>query len=308
MAAIENLGGMVIPLPTPFKDDGEVDVAQLAEMSKFYVNKGADGYFLLGSFGQGPALRPDQRKTALETVVNSVGTDFPLVAHIGAVDPYTARDLAMHADQLGVTAVAMVGPYYYSDRSLEELALHFKFVDDAITTPLFLYNNPAYQGYPLSASQVRQISDRTSGFVGVKIAKGTLAEAQAYREAFGDGIRLFAPANNLSEGLGSGALNGSISPPLALAPELGVAAMAAIRRKDAAQVESLQGAINDYISVLHSLREYGRAAHAVGLRHLGFDVKYPRWPTRTVPAELAVSLQEAIDKARAAGGAALARG
>ena len=297
---IQDLHGMLFPLPTPFTSEGALHEQALAEMTAFYLDKGMHGLFLFGSFGQGPAMAPEERKRALEIVVGAAGDRVPLVAHVGTVDPYTSRDLARHAEGLGVTAIATVGPYYYTDRSDEELVLHLQLIEKSIQTPLFFYNNPAYQGYPLSPERLKAISEQLSGLAGVKIAKGTIDEARRYRQVFGTQARLFAPAGNLLAGMSERAINGSISPPIALIPELGVAETQAIEAGDTGEATRLQKALDSYLAVVHSLNDYGRTAQGLGLRHLGFDITYPRWPTRPLPEDKAAALYEAIDTARAA--------
>lgn len=297
---IQDLHGMLFPLPTPFTSEGALHEPALAEMTAFYLDRGMHGLFLLGSFGQGPAMTPEERKRALEIVVGAAADRVPIVAHVGTVDPYTSRDLARHAEGLGVTALAIVGPYYYTDRSDEELVLHLQLIEESIHTPLFFYNNPAYQGYPLSPERLLAVSERISGLAGIKIAKGTLDEARRYRQVFGSQARLFAPAGNLLQGMSEKAINGSISPPIALVPELGVAETAAIEAGDIQLATRLQAVLDGYLAVLHSLKDYGRAAQGLGLRHLGFDISYPRWPTRPVPGDRAAALYQAIDTARSA--------
>jgi len=67
------LNGIVIPLPTPFTDSGEVDHDGIRELTRFYLNAGVHGLFALGTFGQGPALSPDERKEIARVVLETVG-------------------------------------------------------------------------------------------------------------------------------------------------------------------------------------------------------------------------------------------
>lgn len=297
-----SLAGMLLPLPTTFQENGELDEAALADMACFYRDAGVDGLFLLGSFGQGPAMSPDQRKRAVSVVAKAVGASLPFIVHVGAVDPYTAAELAVHARDAGAAGIGMVGPYYYTDRSEEELRLHFQLVDKATGLPFLFYNNPAYQGYKVAPELIRRLTDDINDPFGVKIAKGTYEQVEQYHKALGDRMKIFAPAENLEHGLQKATLDGTISPPLALAPELGVALFKAASAGNVAAVADLQRVVDDLLAVLSGLGMFGRATYGVGLRHLGFSTHYPRWPTPVVPQEKAEGLANAIDRARKAAG------
>ena len=54
------LNGIVIPLPTPFTDSGEVDHDCIRELTRFYLNAGVHGLFALGTFGQRGLARADR--------------------------------------------------------------------------------------------------------------------------------------------------------------------------------------------------------------------------------------------------------
>jgi dihydrodipicolinate synthase/N-acetylneuraminate lyase len=64
--------GIIMPLPTPFMADGELDEALGCELADFEIGAGVNALFLLGSFGQGPVMREDQRKRYAETIIRHV--------------------------------------------------------------------------------------------------------------------------------------------------------------------------------------------------------------------------------------------
>lgn len=304
MNSTERIQGMLLPLPTPFQGNGELDEGLLQEMARFYVKAGVNALFLLGSYGQGPAMPHEMRKRATEQVVKAVGGQVPIVVHIGAVDPYTSQELGQHAKTCGADAVALVGPYYYADRSETEIIEHIRMVDQAIAMPLFFYNNPRYQGYSVTPSFLSHIQEAVPRLFGVKLAMGTIDEALQYRTALGPEFKLFALASSLYPGLKVG-LAGTVSPPLTMAPELGIALMQAVSQGEDAVAGKLQQAVIQFHApVLRLSKTLGRAIYREGLRHIGFPVKeYPRWPTVEVPPAAREEIHNAIDLARSAAGA-----
>jgi dihydrodipicolinate synthase/N-acetylneuraminate lyase len=300
MGFTDAIRGMLLPLPTVFDGQGAVDEPVMRDLTQFYVGKGVQSLFVLGSYGQGPALDTADRMRVAQLVVEEVRGRVPVVVHIGAVDPYTSIELGVHARGLGVEAVAMVGPYYYADRNEGELVLHFEMVDRAVQLPLFVYNNPRYQGYAIGPELMLRLHAAAPRIFGAKLAMGSLDDALKYVHLV-PGFATFALATALVEGMPLG-VRGTVSPPLTLAPELGVDLIRAIdagRTEEATKLQVLVTEVND--ELIRLMRLYGRTPYAEGMRALGFKIKqYPRWPTVALPEEEHSSLLSLLSRARGA--------
>ena len=300
---MNDIRGMLLPLPTVFDNDGMIDEPVLRQMVDYYVGAGIHAMFVGGSMGQGMALTQDERKRLFDIVISQVKKRIPIVAHVGTADPYTTIDLGRYALKAGADALAIVGPYYYSDRSPAELRAHFKMVAGALGAPILLYNNPAYQGYPISGELMGQFVEDSRNIFGCKLAKGGIDELVAYRGAMGPDFKLFAMASALYPGMRLG-LTGTVSPPLTLCPEIGVACIRAIDAGDDRRALELQEAIVELQGSLISpaIRKVaGRGVYLVGLRELGLPIKiYPRWPVAEVPAIGVERIRAALQRARSA--------
>ena len=82
--------GLVMPIPAVFDGKGEPDLPMIEKLTDWYLDNGVHGFFVLGSQGQGPACRIDQRKAVAETVVRRVNHRVPVIVQVGAVEPYTS--------------------------------------------------------------------------------------------------------------------------------------------------------------------------------------------------------------------------
>jgi dihydrodipicolinate synthase/N-acetylneuraminate lyase len=151
--------GMLTPIPAVFDGKGEPDLAMIERLTDWYLDAGVNGFFVLGSQGQGAATTIEQRKAIGETVVRRVNGRVPIILQVGAVDPYTSMELAAHAKEIGATAIGLVGPYYYSDRSEWELIEQHKQVDAVADLPMLLYNNPQYSGYPTPPAMMKKLKE-----------------------------------------------------------------------------------------------------------------------------------------------------
>ena len=93
----ERFRGLVAPIPAVFDGKGEVDVATQKQLTDWYIDKGVDGFFVLGAQGQGPACRSDQRKAVAEAVLGQVNGTIPAVIQAGAGAARTPRGDPTHA-------------------------------------------------------------------------------------------------------------------------------------------------------------------------------------------------------------------
>ncbi len=300
---MNDIRGMLLPLPTVFDDNGMIDEPVLRQMVDYYIAAGIHAMFVGGSMGQGMALTQDERKKLFDIVVSAVKKRIPVVAHVGTADPYTTIDLGRYALKAGADALAIVGPYYYSDRTPAELRAHFKMVGRELKAPILLYNNPKYQGYQITGEHMAQFVEDSPQIFGCKLAKGGIDELVAYRATLGPDFKLFAMASSLFPGIRLG-LTGTVSPPLTLCPEIGVACIRAIDAGDDRRALELQEAIVELQGSLMSpsIRKIaGRGVYLAGLRELGFPIKiYPRWPVAEVPAVGIERIRAALQRARSA--------
>jgi dihydrodipicolinate synthase/N-acetylneuraminate lyase len=300
MHSTEAIRGMLLPLPTVFDGQGEVDEPVMRDLVQFYLGAGVHAFFVCGSFGQGPAMRPEQRQRVAQLVLEEVRGRVPVVVHIGTVDPYTAIELGQHARAAGADAIGVVGPYYYTDRTEDELVLHFQMIDQAVGLPILVYNNPGYQGYVITPPLMQRLCQAVPRIFGAKLAMGTIPEALEYLRLI-PGFAPFILGNGLMPGMRQG-IRGTVSPPLAATPELGVDLVRAIdegRDDDAYRLQAVAAEVND--ELVRYWRKYGRVAFREALRALGFPIKqYPRWPTPEMAEEDRQAMLAMLKRARPA--------
>ena len=283
---MEKVRGIVLPSPTVFLDDGRIDDRLMQELTDWYLACGVHALFILGSFGQGPALTPEERKKVAELIVRRVNHRVPVIVHVGAVDPFTAIDLARHAKSIGADAIGHVGPYYYADRSEYEIIEHLRMVDRAVSMPILVYNNPRYSGYNIHPAFMARLADAVPNIFGAKLAMGSVDEAMAYMKLVKAPFAAFALASNLVSAMSVG-VAGTISPPLAVTPEIGVELVRAIDAGDSARALELQKTVIRIHDIFLRLAvPFGRTIYCEAMRLRGFNVKmYPRWPSKPLSME-----------------------
>ena len=292
MASINGAGGvtkrikgLVMPIPTVFDGQGEVDFPGMEQLTDWYVESGVHAFFVLGSQGQGPACRIDQRKDVAELVVKRVNGRVPVIIQVGAVDPYTSVELAGHAKKIGADSIGMVGPYYYNDRSEWELIEQHRMADAAAGLPMLLYNNPAYSGYPTTPAMMANLREAVPNVFGAKLAAGSTDHAIPYLRTLGRDFNIFIPLQHMLPGMQVG-VSGSIAPSVVATPEIGVQFIEAIWAQEFEKARQIQLTLVQHSERMAPLRKYGRLVTQVALQLRGIPVKqYPRWPTQPMTSE-----------------------
>ena len=282
----ERVNGLIAPIPAVFDGKGEPDLAMMDKLTDWYLDAGVHGFFVLGSQGQGPACRIDQRKAVAETVVRRVKGRVPVIVQVGAVEPYTSIELGLHAKEIGVDAIGVVGPYYYSDRNEWELIENYRVVDEAVGLPMLLYNNPEYSGYPIPPVMMAKLRDAVPNVFGAKLAMGNVDLAVQYLRVLSREFTIFIPITQMLPGMLIG-VKGSIAAgtPVTV-PEAGVQLIEAIRSQNIDRAQKIQVLMLEHSERMAPLRQYGRRTTLEGLRLRGLQVKeFPRWPTRPMSSE-----------------------
>jgi len=288
--------GIFIPLITAFTEDGEVDYKIVGELTEFEINAGVHGLFVLGSTGMGPVMTTKQRIETAEFVVKQVKGRVPIIMHVGTADLQTTVELARHAEGLGVDAVAVVPPFYFTDHTPWEISAHYKAVAGAIKGPLFLYDNVRYSGYRFTPVSVKKLAVEVPSLCGMKASYYPQAQLLEYLDVMPEDFAVMS--GNTIDLLPAAphGLSGAIPPPTAHVPELIVALWNAIEAKKYPEAVALQKKADDFGRTIARLgARFGRSAHREALRLRGFKVKrYPRWPSEDLTEEAMGTLASAM--------------
>ena len=93
--------GTVVPIITPFDENGEVDIKSLENLTEYIVQSGLQCLYPCGTTGEMCLLSLEERKKVVETVVRKTAGRIPVFAQVGAVTLADTIELARHAVQAG---------------------------------------------------------------------------------------------------------------------------------------------------------------------------------------------------------------
>lgn len=177
--------GVVPPMITPFRKNGELDTDALRTLVRYLRNL-VDGLFITGSYGCGAMMNEEERKTVAEITIKEVDGKIPVVVQVGTADSLSSSRLAAHAAVSGAAAVSAVGPFYFKHNEDQICA----FYNDLVKTvngkiPVYVYNNPQFQGYPMEIKTIRRLKEKV-GVNGIKDATFDIIMHAQYMRLFKD--------------------------------------------------------------------------------------------------------------------------
>ncbi|NGM71152.1 dihydrodipicolinate synthase family protein [Natronolimnobius sp. AArcel1] len=168
-----SIRGVLPPTITAYTADEELDLEATAAHARFVVDRGVHGVFPLGTNGEFPMLKPDERAAVIGAVVDEVGDEVPVIAGVSAPSTRNTVSYALDAEASGADAVVVGIPYYYPIDSAA-IVEHYEEVTDAVDIPVYIYHFPARMGNKLELETLDRIA-AIDGIVGVKDSSGDVA-------------------------------------------------------------------------------------------------------------------------------------
>lgn len=181
--------GVLIPLVTPFKENGDVDLDALRENVAWILEQGAElgnSIFLAaGSGGDFTVMNLEERKQVISAVAETVDGQAPIIAGAQSCDIRDCIAIGQLCADLGVDAIQISGPFYYDVRTDDLIAWHEEVARQA-DIAFGIYNH-WYSGtkYDMPLEMAERLLEIPNS-VGVKWASPDINK-------FYEGLRRFCP-------------------------------------------------------------------------------------------------------------------
>ncbi|MBI1841724.1 MAG: dihydrodipicolinate synthase family protein [Verrucomicrobia bacterium] len=157
--------GVFPALWTPTDQNGRLLEPEFARFIDFGIRSGVSGFMVLGTTGEFPHLEVSERKRVVEAARSRAG-GLPLMVNISDIRPRVVAELGRFCKDLGVDAISLLPPYYFT-LSQEDLLEFFLRSAEAAGLPAFLYNFPERVGYRISLETAAAFADRAP-MLGIK--------------------------------------------------------------------------------------------------------------------------------------------
>jgi len=269
-----NLEGVFPALVTPFKNETEVNEEALRRLVNFVIDEGVTGVVPVGTTGEFVYMSEEERKRALEIVVDEVNGRVPVIAGTGASSTMEAIELSRHAKDVGADAALVVTPYYLlpADKGIYQ---HFYEVAKAVDLPIILYNIPQCTGGFLSREVVEDLA-QIGNVVGLKDSSGHLPYTLELLNFVGDKIDIVCGHDEVVLPALAAGTKGAILASANVIPDVWVELYKAVQRRDIGSARKLQMSAQKLARIF--CRYGGAVAVKAALKMMGIDVGKVRRP------------------------------
>lgn len=282
--------GVIPPPIVPFTEDGEVDEKKLRQYIIWLVDKGVHALYCLGGFSSGPLMNTEERKRCAEIIVEAVEGRVPIICHIGAQNTRDSVDLARHAEEIGMDAVASVPPPYYKHVP-ETIKAYYRELIDAVSIPLVATNFPRAVGYEIQLDVLVELAEL--GLAGIKDTSQNLV----YLTRAMDSVKKpdFIWISGTVPFMFAAVMMGAVACVAGTAdyfPEFTISLWDAIQAQEYEKAAKLQKKVTRLVS-LQSMTIDVVGAHEM-LRMRGLDFGYPRPPLKSLTEAQRAELKKGL--------------
>lgn len=143
------LRGTWFVVPTPFREDGSLDLESQRRLVDAAVAWGVDGLTAMGVMSEAPALSPEERTAALEAIIAAAAGRVPVAVGCSAATATLVVEGARRARDLGAVAAMVAAPPLFRD--LDALPRFFAEAAEG-GLPLVVQDEPAATGVRIPVS------------------------------------------------------------------------------------------------------------------------------------------------------------
>lgn len=202
--------GVLVPVLTPFKSDGEPDAGRFVAFCRWLLDQGAGGLAIFGTTSEANSMSPAERMRLLDKLIEAGIPAAKLMPGTGACAWTDAAELSRHAVGHGCGGVLLLPPFYYKGVSDDGIFGFIGNVVDRVAAPalkVFLYHIPLMAVVGFSLDLVgRLIKAYPTTVVGLKDSSGDWSNTAALLDHY-PGFAVFPGSEVfLLDGLRNGAV------------------------------------------------------------------------------------------------------
>lgn len=179
--------GIILPIITPFDENGRIDYPALAKMAVHLVDNGVHGLFPFGTTGEFYAVSDEEYVKALETVrdavaskTNRYGKPIQLIAGCSHITTREVVRLIKLVEGVGgYDAVSVLTPMFVS-QTQDELYAYYKTIADSTTMPVIMYNNLPKTNVTITPATAARLAKDCGNIIGVKDSTGDMTNTGEY--------------------------------------------------------------------------------------------------------------------------------
>ena len=184
------LTGIFPIAPTPFTDDGELDLASQRRVLDCMIDQGVDGICILANYSEQFLLSDAERDTLLTLCLEHIRGRVPVIVTCSHFSTRIAAERARRAHAAGAGMLMLMPPYHGTGLRADENGIveHFARIAEAAPLPIMVQDAPL-SGVTLSVPLLVRLSREVPAvrYFKVEVA-GAAAKLRALIEAGGPAI------------------------------------------------------------------------------------------------------------------------
>ncbi|MDS0527514.1 4-hydroxy-tetrahydrodipicolinate synthase [Clostridium sp. SHJSY1] len=181
--------GSGVAIVTPFTEEG-VNYKKLEELLNWHVKEGTDAIVICGTTGEATTMTDEEKKETIKFTVDVINKRIPVIAGTGSNNTLSAIEMSKYAESVGVDGLLVITPYYNKTNS-KGLFKHFEAINEAVNTPIIVYNVPGRTGINITPNNLVEIS-KLSNIVAIKEASGNISQIAKMKALCKDSIDIYS--------------------------------------------------------------------------------------------------------------------
>ncbi len=246
MTDIKKYEGIIPAFYACYDGEGSINPAAVRELTRYFIDAGVKGLYVGGSSGECIYQSVAERKKVLENVMAEAKGKLTVIAHVACNNTADSRELAAHAESLGVDAIAAIPPIYFKLPPYAIAKYWNDMSEAAPNTDFIIYNIPQLAGVALSVPLLQAML-KNPRVIGVKNSSMPTQDIQMWRD---EGAIVFnGPDEQLISGMVMGA-TGGIGGTYGVMPKLYVKLFDLVKAGDLATALEIQ---NDCCRIIYKM-------------------------------------------------------
>lgn len=181
--------GSAVAIVTPFNDTG-VNYNKLKDLIEWHIQEGTNAIVICGTTGEASTMSIEERRKSIKFTVDVVNKRIPVIAGTGTNDTKASIEMSAFAESVGVDGLLVITPYYNKTTN-KGLIKHFEAINNAVDTPIILYNVPSRTGVNISPTQLLELS-KLKNIIAIKEASGNISQVAQMKALCRDAIDIYS--------------------------------------------------------------------------------------------------------------------
>jgi dihydrodipicolinate synthase/N-acetylneuraminate lyase len=262
MNASYSVSGVIVPMVSPFTEQGTIDVPAVFRLTEKLVSHGASP-FVLGTTGESASISSSQKIVMIKAMIEANAERSMTYAGISSNSYESSVTLAKRFFDEGIDIFVAHPPCYYPLTDAQIISYYEKLAGD-IPGPLVLYNIPAVTHCSISLAAIDELSQHQN-IIAIKDSErdiNRLVTILAKYNKDPNFVHLIGWGAQMSFSLKNGS-GGMVPSSGNLVPGLFVDMFQAAKEKDYKKTENLQNLADQVSRIYQEKRKLGESLAAL---------------------------------------------